>query len=354
MRTYSNIYNKEQNIVITAFVAVCLLLLTGGCQRKTDYSAYRKPVGVTILVTDSLPSTVMNTYVGKVEESTSLALRFPLGGKVTSVNVKKNQQVRQGQILATTDNTQQQNALATTRATLSQAQDAYNRLKKVYDEGALAEVKWVEIQTQLQKAKSAVSAAEEQLKDCIIRAPQDGIIEECDLKVGQQLLPSQTAIRLINTDGVEVSFPVPEKEISDLHIGDEAEIIVPALSDLQLTGRVSGKNMLSNTLTHSYDAKIALRNKDGMLMPGMMCKVHIKGMGKTGYVIPANCVHTRLDGIAVWLIKDGKATRRAITSKEFVEGGILVDSGLEKGDSIITSGYQKLYEGAEIKVTNEE
>ncbi len=331
-------------------VGLLIAGLTSSCKRHEQYSSYRKPISVSVSVVDSIQSSITHNYVGKIEESTSLALRFPLGGKITSVSVRKNQHVRQGQVLATVDDTQPRNALNTAKATLEQAQDGYNRLKKVYEQGALAEVKWVEIQTQLQKAKSTVSAAEQQVSECVLRAPQDGIIEECDLRVGQQLLPSQPAIRLINTDGVEISFPVPEKEISAVSIGDEAEIIVPALNDLKLSGRVTEKNMLSNTLTHSYDAKISLRNEGQKLMPGMMCKVHIESKGMKGFIIPANCVHTQHNGIAVWIASNGKAHRRPITSSAFVQGGILVESGLEPGDSIITSGYQKLYENAVLEI----
>lgn len=300
------------------------------------------------MVVDSTESVDINTYVGKIEEGSSIQLRFPLGGKVTSVNVRKNQHVKKGDILATTDNTQQQNALTTARATLRQAQDGYERAKKVYEEGALAEVKWVEIQTQLEKAKATAAAAEQQVKDCILRSPESGIIEECDLRVGQQLLPGQTAIRLINTDGVQISFPVPENEISKIHTGTEAEIIVPALSDMRLKGVVGEKDMLSNPLTHSYNAKITISNKSGELMPGMMCKVHLLDQRKTGFVIPSRCVQTTQNGISVWIVKSGRAERKLVSSSTYVRGGVLIDNGIEKGDTVIIGGYQKLYEGAEV------
>ena len=72
-----------------------------------------------------------------------------------------------------------------------------------------------------------------------------------------------------------------------------------------------------------------------------------------GFIIPANCVHTQHNGIAVWIASNGKAHRQPITSSAFVQGGILGESGLEAGDSIICTGYQKLFEGAEIIVKNE-
>ena len=331
-----------------SFIILFSLLLLPACQHKEKYES-RKPISVQVMRVEASEAVNINTYIGKVQEATSLQLRFPLGGKITSVKVKKGQQVKQGELLATTDDTQQQNALTTAQATLAQAQDAYNRLKKVYEQGALAEVKWIEIQTQLQKAKATADAARQQVSDCMLRAPQSGIIEDCDLHVGQQLLPGQTAITLINTDGVQIVFAVPENEISTITIGSSADITVPALSDLKLTGTIHEKDMLSNPLTHSYDAKISISNKDGKLMPGMMCKVACQSSQLTGFVIPAHCVQTMQDGNMVWIKKNGKASRQQISSSAYVKGGLLIDNGLQEGDTIIVSGYQKLYEGAEVQ-----
>ncbi|MBR1809105.1 MAG: efflux RND transporter periplasmic adaptor subunit [Paludibacteraceae bacterium] len=331
-----------------SIILILWAVLLPACQH-TDKDSGRQPIEVETMRIDSAEAVNMNTYVGKVEEGTSLQLRFPLGGKITSVRAKKGQRVRQGELLATTDDTQPRNALQTAEATLAQAQDAYERLKQVYEQGALAEVKWIEIKTQLQKAKATADAARQQVNDCKLYAPQNGIIEECDLRTGQQLLPAQTAVTLINTDGVQIVFPVPEKEIAAIRAGDKAEITVPALDDLRLTGTIGEKDMLSNPLTHSYNAKIYISNKDGMLMPGMMCKVACLGSRVTGYVIPASCVQTMQYGISVWVVKEGKAIRRSVTSSAYVKGGILIDSGIEQGNIIITGGYQKLYEGAEVR-----
>ncbi len=331
--------------LILLFLAVILLM--PACQKRENYSAYRKPVPVGVMVAASSQAEPSLTYIGKVSEGASLSLRFPLGGKVTGVYVHTGSRVREGELLAKVDDTQQRNAYNSAKATLEQAEDGYRRLKKVYDEGALAEVKWVEIQTQLQKAKSTFSAAEQQLRDCSLHAPQSGVIEQCDLHTGQQLLPSQSALKLINTEGVEVVFSVPEREIQTLHTGDKAEVVISALNDKIVEGKVGEKSMTGNLLTHSYEAKIALPNKGGELLPGMMCKVRLLKNRHTGFVIPASCVQTRQQGKAVWVIKDGKATRKDVKTAIYVDGGVLVTSGIEEGDTIVTTGMQKLWQGAE-------
>jgi multidrug efflux pump subunit AcrA (membrane-fusion protein) len=49
-------------------------------------------------------------------------------------------------------------------------------------------------------------------------------------------------------------------------------------------------------------------------------------------------------------VENGRAQHRLITSSEFVANGVLVTSGLNPGDTVITAGFQKLYTGAEIEI----
>lgn len=51
----------------------------------------------------------------------------------------------------------------------------------------------------------------------------------------------------------------------------------------------------------------------------------------------------------VWLAVNGKATKRIINCGEFTAGGVIVNSGLEPGDRIITAGQQKVSEGMSVK-----
>ena len=70
---------------------------------------------------------------------------------------------------------------------------------------------------------------------------------------------------------------------------------------------------------------------------------------KAGIVVPAECVQVMPDGTIVWVVKDGKAWHRTVTLKDFVGNGVMVETGLEAGDTVIIGGQQKLYTGAKVK-----
>ena len=174
------------------------------------------------------------------------------------------------------------------------------------------------------------------------------MIGKCNARAGVSLLPGEPAVTLLDVSEVSVTFAVPESEISSLPLGRETSIIIPALNNMVLKGKVSEKSITSNPVAHSYQVKIALPNSNRKLLPGMVCKVEVNQPNEEGFVIPANCVQTRPEGLSVWVVCNGKPERRIITTAEYVVNGVLVLDGLHQDDTLIVEGQQKLFTGAEI------
>lgn len=328
--------------------ALSSLLLLGACKHKETVEQ-RDPVRVELIAIDSANDGLTRTFVGEVEARESIALSFPTGGKVEQVLVREGDNVRAGQKLVTVNKSTAQHAYNSAKAQLDQAEDAYKRLKKVYEQGSLAEVKWVEMLTALEKARSLEQIAKKQLADCALIAPSSGVIGECNAKAGGSQIPGEPAVTILDVSRVAVTFSVPESEIASICEGQEVSVCVPALNDLQLSGKITERSMSASKVSHSYDVKVDLPNADKKLLPGMVCKVHLQVPDSRGIVVPAKCVQTRPDGQCVWVVRNGKAERRNVTASEFVSNGVLITSGLHPGDSVVTAGMEKLYGGAETK-----
>ena len=333
--------------VLLPIIGGVMLLLLSSC-RHAEKAEKSDPVKVSIITIDTVRSGLVRTYVGEVEEKMSLSLSFPVGGKVEKVRVHEGDFVREGQLLVTVNTATARNAYNSAKAQLDQAEDAYRRLKMVYDQGSLAEVKWVEMLTVLEKARSMEQIAKKQLDDCELYAPASGVIGRCNAQVGVGLLPGEPAVTLLDVSEVTVTFSVPEDEISSMPIGRETNIIIPALNDMLIKGKITEKSITSNPVTHSYKVKIALPNANKKLLPGMVCKVVVDHPNQDGFVIPAGCVQTRPEGLCVWVVNKGKPERRLIQTASYVANGVLVIDGLHQDDTVIVEGQQKLFTGAEI------
>ena len=308
------------------------------------------PVGVQrINIVEGL---VRNTYPGYIEEGQSVEMAFKYGGTLQQLSVKEGSVVRKGQTLARLSSPQMESTRRSAQATLEQAQDAYDRLKKVHDNGSLPEIKWREMVANLEKAQSALDLADAMLADNTLTAPFDGTVASVNAELGENIAPLKPVIRLINTKGMAVKISVPENEISKVQVGDSAEVIIPALGEKHLNGKVIEKGLTASLLTHSYPVKVLVETYDASLAPGMIGKVVLKADISKGIIIPANAVLINQEGKFVWVAEDGRATRRKITLSGYSGNGVIVSEGLRTGDVVIVEGYQKVSEG--MKVTYEQ
>ena len=91
---------------------------------------------------------------------------------------------------------------------MRQAEDAYNRLKKVHSEGGISDVRWIEMETDLEKARQAEVAARKRVEDCVIRAPFDGVVSCRNHHVGEEMRPMEPFARVLDLRRLRVGFSV--------------------------------------------------------------------------------------------------------------------------------------------------
>jgi RND family efflux transporter MFP subunit len=297
-------------------------------------------------------SDAMNTmnYVGVVEEKSSVALSFSSMGTIEQIYVSEGTLVTKGQLLARLDPTAAKNLFDATVSTLKQAQDGYKRLKSIYDAGSLPEVQMVEMETKLQQAQSTYNIVKKGLEDCSLYAPISGIIGKKTAETGENTIVGKPALTILDISSVKVKFSVPENEISVITPACKSVITVAALGDKEFSGGSLEKNVVANSVSHTYPAFITLPNPRKELLPGMVCRVGIRINGDSrGIVVPIGIVMAMADGRNfVWGEKEGMAKRIFVTTGEAKGNGVEIQSGLLPGDRIITEGYQKISEGDKI------
>ena len=327
-----------------------LLLLLLGCEeRKEQKQNCYSVIPIEYEVVGQTSEEVYRNYVGAVSSEVEIPLVFVYGGTLVELYVHNGQAVRQGDIIAKVDDTSAKSLHETALATLRQAQDGYERLKKVYDDGGISEVRWVQMETDLEKARQSEISTRKHLEQCTLYASQDGVISMDKHLVGENVSPMRTFCKIIDLRKMNVEFSVPEREIQFVKKGDVAFADIPSLGLKNIELEVVDKSIVANSFGHTYDVKTRVVSDNAKeILPGMVAKIRMTATALSGIVIPSSCVQTVADGIAVWVVENGKAFRRNIVPSDFVKNGVIVKSGLNHGDTIVTAGYQKLYNGAKV------
>ena len=348
--------------------ALLMLLAFSGCSKKKDLGA-KAPTRVKTEVVAPVGDVMHGkSYVGVIEEREATAVSFTGMGVVRRVLVCEGQAVSRGQLLAEMDDTQARSLLAAAEAQMAQANDALQRYGLLHDAGSLPEVQWVEIQSKVAQARSTLEVARKNLADCRLVAPVSGIIGRKMIGVGETALPSQAVVTILDISTVKVKVAVPETEMAALTSSTPSVITVEAVG-ATLTGGQVEKGVVADAMTHTYDVRISVMNSERRLLPGMVASVSLKptpnpssGEGslepipdpssreESGYTLPVKAVQRRADGsLFVWTVdNDSTAHRSAVTIGQPLGNRVLIESGLQQGQRVVTEGYQKLSEGSRV------
>jgi RND family efflux transporter MFP subunit len=343
----------HQNLCSVA-MAICLVV---ACSNPKKTEVQGKIIPVKVMEIAAMQTAGGRNYIGTVEESVAVSLSFSNVGTVEQVFVSEGQKVKKGQLLAALDATSAQNTYDAAQAKLVQAQDAYDRLAKVHENGSLPDLKFAEVEAGLQQAKSMAAVTKKSLDDSKLYAPRDGVIAIRSVEAGANAMPGIAAFKLVSVDKVNVKIPVPENEIGKIQEGQEASIVVPALDNAGFTGKVETKSVTANLLSHTYEVKIGVANVGtknvSPLLPGMVCKVSLANdNAATAFVVPNRAIQISPDDRRfVWLVDGDVARRRFVKTGELANNGIVVAEGLSAGDKIIVEGFQKVSEGMKISIT---
>jgi RND family efflux transporter MFP subunit len=348
----------------TVFTAM-MLCVFAACSNVRTAEQQDTVIPVKVMEIISTQTASVKNYVGTVEESAAISLSFPLIGTVEEVLVQEGQWVRKGQLLAALNTTTAENMYQAMLAKERQAQDAYDRLTKVHQNGSLPDIKFVEVESGLEQAKSMTVISKKNLDDCKLYAPRDGIISQKNIEAGSSVNVAQAAFKLVEISRVFVKVPVSENEISGIVEGQTATVTVAALGNAVFAGRVAIKGVSANAVSHTYETKIEIANNAGTknfspLLPGMVCKVEIPNVSSktensqnTEIVVPNRCISVSSDGKRYVWLADGKiAKRRYVEIGDLTNSGIVIASGLSAGDKIITEGFLKICEGMKITVND--
>lgn len=330
------------------YVTLLVLILSACCQTEQKREEEAICVTTEILQLGNAPAQI--PYVGVIEEEQSTMVSFTGMGVLKSMKVSEGQKVQKGQLLATIDDTQARNALAAAQSALDQAIDAQTRMKQLYDKNSLPEMKWVEIESKVQQARSSYEMCKKNLEDCSIYAPCSGVVGRKIMNVGETVLPSESVLTILSINKVKVRVSVPEMEISRIQPQMQSNITLDAIPGEMFQGGIIEKGVVADAVTHTYDIRILLDNADHRLLPGMVAKVFLmQADSNTAVTLPVKAIQQSSNGsLFVWVVKDGKASRQEVKVGQAVGNRIIMEGGVEQGTQVIVEGYQKVGQGTPV------
>lgn len=229
------------------------------------------------------------TTTGRLVPSSNAPLCSVVSGRITALHVSLGQKVTKGEPLLQVDKTLfqidyetalSQKNLAELR--LEEAMQHYERIKTLWQEGKSlstakktledAERGYLAAKEQLAQASLALQRADYHLKESLVVAPFDGVIQEIFVDIGQMLIPQTPAVRLVATDPLYLEFHLPVQLREEVQLGDRIHFSV---GDASFETTISTLFPTNDAATLSFTCRASLPNLQGQYISGSFAKVSL-------------------------------------------------------------------------------
>jgi membrane fusion protein (multidrug efflux system) len=182
----------------------------------------------------------------------TVMLASKVSGFVLKVEAQEGQQVKKGDILIEIDERDYQNALRQYKGELSSleakkrdAEKNFNRISELYKKDVVstqqydqATTVFAEVRSKYEALSAQVAQAQLNLENTKVRAPSDGFIAKKAVEVGQLVSPGIPLYGFVDASERWVIANFKETELGGIHVGNEVDIKVDALSGKSFKGKV--------------------------------------------------------------------------------------------------------------------
>jgi len=350
---------------------------------------------------------------GRIQPETQVNISADVSGKIIRLEVEEGDRVDKGQLLLELDRERHLAAVESSEANLRMAQSNSNvtmenmaktekdlaRVRELFDreletqanlDAAQAayqaeKARYQSTLDQVEQARAALKQSSDDLSKTRIYSPMDGTISQLNKEAGEIAVGSQfqsdVIMVLSNLSGMEALVDVDENDIVSVSLGDAATIEVDALPDTEAKGavteiansaKISGQGTTDQRT--EFEVKITVIDPVTELRPGMTCSCDVVTETREAALgVPIQCVAVRtveqLQGDAedgetewqpdkegfveiVWVVRDGRAWARQVTTGIQSDTHIEIVEGLEEGEDVVTGSYRAisrdLRHGAEV------
>jgi multidrug efflux pump subunit AcrA (membrane-fusion protein) len=367
---------KRRRIVI---IVICLVAVGIVLAAVLTRGGGSEAVPTTFNVTrgDILKSIIVD---GNLQMPNKAYLSFGMTGTVTEVLVEEGNNVTEDQLLARLDAPSLESAVEMAELQVQMAEEQVKMARSQYEKAKeAAEDDWeapdgwefledvIEFLTgsmvqdedtakgnleiaelNLEMAELSLESAELNLQKAEMVAPFDGVVGDVTISEGLELSATTMtvpAITLVGTSDIEMRGSIDEIDISVVELGQEVNILLDALPDREVKGRVAFISPIGTSLIGvvSYDTTITLEDPAAGLRDGMTATAEVIIERRDDVLlIPNRALRGTWENPKVLVFLDGQQEEMEITLG--LTDGINVEvlSGLEEGDAVVlpASGEQ--------------
>lgn len=354
---------------LTPLLGCALLLTAAACNSRGVPAAASgpPPAAVSMVTLAEKPIERASEFIAQLRSQRSTTVQPEVEGVVARIFVKPGDRVRPGAPLVQINGEKQRAAVRSTEASRAgtEADVAYwreqvKRLEALVAAGAISRQEFDQAQNSLRTAEARLAALDAQVREgqvelgyYRVEAPQAGVVGDIVLRVGDRVTSSTVITTIDDNSALEADIQVPLDRSPELRLGLPVQML-DGQGQVTATNPVSFVSPRVDERTQTVLVKSLLREAPPALRAQQFARARIVWSATPGLTIPLTAV-SRISGRYFCFVAepgDGGglvARQKPIQVGELLGNEYVVAGGLQAGDRVITTGIQKLADGAPVK-----
>ncbi len=354
-------------IILGLVVLIAALVGVKGLQIKRMIAQGEQfvmpPEPVTAATVQSAAWTSELVAVGSLEAVQGVMVTAELAGKVARIAFEPGRAVKAGSLLVQQDISSEVAQLRSAEASMELARLNLERAKELLPDNVITRSNFDTADAEYKQAAAQVDAIRATIAKKTIRAPFSGRLGLRLVNLGQTLDGGDPIVSLQSMDPIFANFYLPQQELANIRRGLTVRLTTDALPGDAVEGTITAINPQVDSTTRNIRVQATVDNAGERLRPGMFvnASVVLPTVRKV-LTIPATAVLYAPYSDSVFVVepvpdKNG-AGEGSVLRQQFVRLGnkrgdfIAVHSGLEEGQTVVSTGVFKLRNGQAVVVDN--
>jgi RND family efflux transporter MFP subunit len=367
---------------LRSHLALSLALGAIGCEAPTK-SVAPQPTPVTVANVQEYSGGEGLNYSASIIPYTQLSLAFKSSGYVTSIlqrpgvngherNLQQGDEVKKGAIVATVRQIDYQRSVDQYKGQLEQAEAArekaqqdFARADALYKANALTQTDYDAAKAQndstqgaLATTQATLAQAQQGLADCELKAPMDGQILARNIEVGVLVAAGTTGFTMGDTGLVKAIFGIPDTLLSSVRLKQRQGIRTETYPD-EFYGQISAISPQADQKSRTFQVEVTVPNPKGLLKSGMVATLDLGGsaLKTAALVIPIESVVSPADGskaFSVFIVQ--REGDRDVVHRRDVQPGpafgnmVSIAQGVARGEQVVSNGATLVSDGQSVHV----
>lgn len=358
------------------FIALVWIGLFSGCVNNQSSKEEQHPPATVSLLTLQMQNVEMPLEFNAITAASHpVAIRARVEGFLESQNYREGSFIQAGQTLFKIDSKPFTLAVTSAEALLDaeiakKENSAQNlkRIRNLYAQKASAKQEFDAViavdrvqEALLNEAKVALAEAKLNLSYTKITAPISGWADKVTQYEGSYIVPAQNGLltTLYQTDPLYIDFSINThamemvKNEMQKHPAQEIEVDVILSNNyiFPAKGKLSFLSPTVDSVTGTRTLRAELSNPKGVLVPGELVKVRIRGVMNNAFLIPHKALMQGQKGTFVYVVGENKiAESRLVKVGDWIDENVVILEGLREGEKIVYEGNARVDAGKTVTI----